>query len=94
MKRKFIMLIALSSALTMFTACSTNETGQLDIDPNMNVTAITSYVSIQTEAKQEIPVLKKINDESTANTYVETTEENIDLTMEYEDIEMPITIEN
>ena len=86
MKRISIMILILCAVLTMLTACSTNETGQLDIDPNMNVTAITSYVSIQTEAKQEIPDLKKINDES--------TEENTDLTMEYADTEMSIPIEN
>ena len=86
MKRISIMILILCAALTMLTACSTNETGQLDIDPNMNVTAVTSYVSIQTEAKQEIPDLKKINDES--------TEENTDVTMECTDTEMSITLEN
>lgn len=54
MKRKLSIPVALSVALTMLTACCKNETGQLDIDPNMSVSAITSYVSIQTEAKQEI----------------------------------------
>lgn len=86
MKRIPIMILILCAALIMLTACSTNETGQLDIDPNMNVTAVTSYVSIQTEAKQEIPDLKKINDDS--------TEENTDLTMEYADTEMSIPNEN
>lgn len=55
MKRISIMILTSSAILTMLTACSKNENIQLELDPNMSISTITSYVSVEIKAPKEIP---------------------------------------
>lgn len=93
MKRKLIMILALSATLTMLTACSnTNENSQAELDNDLIVTESMSAVT-ETEVKQETSASEETYKESTVATSAESSETTSDLPVEYEDIEKQISDE-
>lgn len=95
MKRKLIMILALSATLTMLSACSnTNENSQAELDKKMIVTKSAVDAPIETELKQEISVSEETNGENTADTTSGNSETVSISSVEYEDIEMPVPFEN
>lgn len=90
MKRKLIMILALSAALTMLAACSNaNENSQAELDNYLTVAESTSAVT-ESEEKQETSVSEETYEESTTDTSAESSETTPALSVEYEDIEMPV----
>jgi len=95
MKRKLNMILALSTALTMLSACgSTNENSQAELDKGMVVTKNTTIAAAETELTQELSVSEETKGENTADTPSENSEIVSTLSVEYDDIEMPVPFEN
>lgn len=93
MKRKLIMILALSATLTMLTACSnTNENSQAELDNDLTIAESMSAVT-ETEVKQETSASEETYKESTVATSAESSETTSDLPVEYEDIEKQISDE-
>lgn len=90
MKRKLIMILALTTTFTMLTACgNTNGNAQAELDANMVVTESTTTAAVKTE-------LKETDNSNTdmSDTTVNDSETALDGTTEYEDIEMPVPFVN
>lgn len=93
MKRKLIMILALSATLTMLAACNNaNENSQAELDNDLIVTESMSTVT-ETEVKQETSASEETYKESTVATSAESSETTSDLPVEYEDIEKQISDE-
>lgn len=93
MKRKLIMILALSATLTMLTACSNaNENSQAELDNDLTIAESMSAVT-ETEVKQETSASEETYKESTVATSAESSETTSDLPVEYEDIEKQISDE-